>query len=56
MTPASAAAAARNNMGRGKKMATTGKASKIKFVIDCQKPVDDTILDVRGLVRFNHAC
>ncbi|KAL8433183.1 hypothetical protein ACSSS7_004071 [Eimeria intestinalis] len=52
MTPASAAAAARGNIGRGKKAAATGKASKIKFVIDCQKPVEDNILDARGLEKF----
>ncbi|CDJ47233.1 60S ribosomal protein L22, putative [Eimeria brunetti] len=39
-------------MGRGKKAAGTGKAMKIKFVIDCQQPVDDNILEAKGLERF----
>lgn len=55
MTPASAAAAARSNMGRGKKAAASGKTSKIKFVIDCQKPVDDNILEAKGLEKFLHS-
>ncbi|CDI81399.1 60S ribosomal protein L22, putative [Eimeria acervulina] len=39
-------------MGRGKKTTAAGKATKIKFVIDCQKPVDDNILEAKGLERF----
>ena len=50
MASASAAAPVRSHMGRGKKAATAGKASKIKFVIDCQKPADDNILEPKGLV------
>lgn len=52
MTSASAAAAARSNMGRGKKAAAAGKTPKIKFIIDCQKPVDDNILEAKGLVSW----
>lgn len=54
MVSASGAAQARSHMSRGKKAATAGKATKIKFVIDCQKPVEDNILEAKGLVsRFN---
>lgn len=50
MASSATAAPARNNPGRGKKSATATKATKIKFVIDCQKPVDDNILEAKGLV------
>lgn len=50
MVSASGAAQARSHMSRGKKAATAGKATKIKFVIDCQKPVEDNILEAKGLV------
>ncbi|CDJ36111.1 60S ribosomal protein L22, putative [Eimeria mitis] len=52
MASASATAKARSQMGRGKKASPTGKTTKIKFVIDCQKPVDDNILEAKGLERF----
>ncbi|CDJ57193.1 60S ribosomal protein L22, putative [Eimeria maxima] len=52
MASASVAPKARNQMGRGKKASAAGKATKIKFAIDCQKPVDDNILEAKGLERF----
>ena len=56
-TMASASVAkARSHMGRGKKTTAAGKATKIKFVIDCQKPVDDNILEAKGLVSGPGQC
>lgn len=35
----------------GKKGATV-KPVKVKFTVDCQKPVDDNIIEAKGLERF----
>ncbi|OEH77678.1 60S ribosomal protein L22 [Cyclospora cayetanensis] len=52
MASASVAAPARSLAQRGKKPAFTGKTTRIKFTIDCQKPVDDNILEAKGLENF----
>eukprot|EP00392_Amoebophrya_sp_AT5.2_P009975 g10006.t1 len=38
--------------GMKKKTATKGKKSVVTFLVDCQQPVDDNILDPSGLEQF----